>query len=197
MALLAATASLPGRAASPVVGKVSRLAGSPSVSAAGGSLVPAALGMTLHEGDRVVTGRGGRLQILAPDGTTVSIGEETTVVLTRFVGPRGGRPGRGLLDLIEGILRIRLPGSWNRFEVTTGTAVASVRSTDWIVDATPQSTAVFVADGRVEVVNRALTGAVLLDAGFGTDVRAGAVPTTPRRWGQSRVAAVMARTGIP
>jgi hypothetical protein len=186
-----------GFAEAGIVGTVSKLIGTPSIRRAGGRRVAAARGMMLRLGDKVATGLGGRLEVQATDGTTIIIGENTTVVLARFAAPHGVRPGWGLLDLIEGILRIQLPGPWNRFEVTTATAVASVRSTDWLIDATSDNTAVFVATGRVEVVNRAVTGAVLLDAGFGTDVKAGALPTVPKRWGQTRVDAAMARTRIP
>jgi hypothetical protein len=187
------------RAAEPrSVGTVSRLVGTPVILRPGGQRIPAVRGMMLHEGDRVATGPGGRLEITADDGTVILVGEETTVMLTRFVAPGNSGSGQALLDLVEGILRLQLPRSWNRFEVITATAVASVRSTDWIVDAgKPGTTAVFVAQGRVEVENSARTAAVLLDPGFGTDVPAGGLPTTPKRWGQARVDGVMARTRIP
>ena len=187
----------PGASAPAEVGKVARLVGRVSVATAGAASADARPGMKLHEGDRIVTGPGGRVEVVAEDGTTLAIGERTTVTLTRFARPRGAGGGHGLLDLIEGILRIGLPLSWDRFEVTTGTAVASVRSTDWVIEAKPDDTAVFVVKGRVQVVNRAGTGGVLLDPGFGTDVRPGALPTTPKRWGQARVDAALARTRVP
>ena len=185
------------RAAEPhTVGTVSRLVGTPSILR-GGQQLAAARGMTLHEGDRVVTGAGGRLEITAADGSTITVGEQTTVVLTRFVAPGDAGPGQGLLDLVEGILRLNLPGPWNCFEVITATAVASVRGTDWLIDAQgAENTAVFVAKGSVEVQNIARTGAVLLYPGFGTDVKAGALPTTPKLWAKKRVDAALARTAI-
>lgn len=188
-----------GRAAEPgAIGAVSRLVGTPTILRPGGQRVPAARGMMLHQGDRVITGPGGRLEITADDGTVIIVGEATTVMLTRFVAASEAGTGEALLDLIEGILRLQLPHSWNRFQVITATAVASVRSTDWIIDAGKRgTTAVFVAQGRVEVENSAHTGAVLLDPGFGTDVPAGGLPTTPKRWGQARVDGVMARTHVP
>jgi hypothetical protein len=194
-ALLAAARA---RAAeSGAVGRVSRLVGTPVVVTAAGAQVAAARGMALHEGDRIVTGAGGRLEITTGDGSTIVVGEQTTVRLSRLIAPGDAGPGQGLLDLIEGILRLQLPHSWNRFQVTTVTAVASVRSTDWLIDAKPANTAVFVAKGRVEVENSAHTAAVLLDPGFGTDVPAGGLPTTPKRWGQARIDAALARTSLP
>jgi hypothetical protein len=189
-----------GRAAaqSAVVGTVSRLAGAPTVVAEGASApAPATVGMAIREGDRVITGPGGRLEVTGADGTTITVGEQTTVVVTRFLAPRGRRRGNGLIDMIEGILRIRLPGSWDRFDVTTGTAVASVRSTEWLVDATAASTGVFVFDGRVQVTGQPRTASVTLDPTFGTDVAATMPPTAPRVWGQPRIDAALARLAIP
>ena len=192
--LLAAAAA--GAAEPRTVGTVSRLAGAPSILR-GGQQLAAAHGMALREGDRVMTGAGGRLEITAADGSTISVGEQTTVVLTRFVAPGDAGPGQGFLDLVEGILRLNLPGSWNRFEVITATAVASVRGTDWLIDAQgAENTAVFVAKGSVAVENIARTGAVLLYPSFGTDVKAGALPTTPKLWAKQRVDAALARTAI-
>jgi len=192
--ILAATRA---RAAGPIeVGTVSRLVGTPSIMR-GGRNLPAVRGMMLREGDKVITGSGGRLEITSTEGTVIVVGEVTTVVLTRFVAPSDAGPGTGLLDLIEGILRLQLPHSWNRFEVTTATAVASVRSTEWMIEGSAARSSVFVAKGRVEVENRARTAAVLLDPGFGTDVPAGGLPGTPKRWGQARIDEDLARTRIP
>jgi hypothetical protein len=74
---------------------------------------------------------------------------------------------------------------------------ASARSTIWIVEVTPDDTAAFVARGIVDVGSREVAGSVVLDAGYGTDVRRGAPPTPPKRWGQARVDGVMARTALP
>jgi hypothetical protein len=153
--------------------------------------------MAVREGDRIVTGAGERLQIRAPDGTTITVGEQTTIVLTRYLAPDGRRRGNGVLDMIEGILRIQLPGSWDRFDVTTGTAVASVRSTEWLVDATAENTGVFVFEGRVQVTGQPRTRSVTLTPGLGTDVRANSAPIPPRVWGQPRIDAALARLAIP
>ena len=192
LATMPATAGEP-----PVVGRISRLVGAPSVLAVGAAAKPATPGMTLHEGDRVVTGPGARLEIVGADGTSLTIGERTTVVLTHFLLPTEARRGRGLLELLEGIMRIELPRSWDRFEVKTPTAVASARSTPWLIEATAGDTAVFVSEGSVQVVNRTGAGAVLLYPRFGTDVGRDGLPMTPMRWGQARVDAALARTRIP
>jgi hypothetical protein len=184
-----------------VVGTITRLTGTPTVTTESGT-APATVGLALHEGDRIVTGAGGRLEIVGPDGTTITVGEQTTVVLTRFLAPTSGRHGNGLLDLLEGILRIHLPGTWDRFDVQTGTAVASVRSTEWLVDANADNTSVFVLDGRVLVRGQQRTrgmnvDGVALTPGFGTDVAANSIPVPARRWAQPRVDAALARLALP
>src|SRR5690348_844789 len=94
------------RAADPgAIGTVSRLVGRPAILRPGGQRIPAFRGMTLHQGDRVITGTGGRLEITADDGTVIIVGEATTVMLSRFVAPSDSGGGQALLDLIEGILR--------------------------------------------------------------------------------------------
>jgi hypothetical protein len=181
------------------VGTVTRLAGRPTL-VTGGTSTPATVGMVVREGDRAITGAGGRLEITGTDGTTITVGDQTTVVITRYLAPGGGRRGNGLLDLLEGIVRILLPGSWDRFDVTTGTAVASVRSTEWLVDATAATTGVFVFDGHVQVRGqprtRGIAEGVTVAPGFGTDVAVNALPIPPRRWGQPRIDAALARLAL-
>jgi ferric-dicitrate binding protein FerR (iron transport regulator) len=159
------------------IGQVSGLVGTASAGD-GAAARPLSVGAALHAGDRVTTGRASRLEIrLAP------------------------RPGGGsaLLELLEGILRIDLApeGVWTDFDVRTYTAVASVRSTQWVVEARPGRTSVFVVVGSVEVTDRLGRGGVLLEAGFGTDVPFGAAPAEPRRWGAARAASAVARTSMP
>ena len=101
--------------------------------------------------------------------------------------------------MIEGILRVTLPGTkrWNRFETVTDTAVASARSTAWIVDAKRYTTGVLALEGSVRVVGRTAPGEATLTPGQGTDVRRGAPPTQPVTWGLPRADAARARTTLP
>jgi ferric-dicitrate binding protein FerR (iron transport regulator) len=160
--------------------------------------VPIGVGTPVAAGDRIVTGGGARLEIACRDGSVVILGERTNASLAIF-RIEEARPLRRLLRLVEGILRLRVPAddADNRFEVMTETAVASVRSTHWIVDAKPDTTGVFVEDGRVAVSARHADGTVILEPGFGTDVARGEAPAPPRRWGQARIADAFARTTLP
>lgn len=195
--LLAVLSRAGGADAQPLaIGEVSGLIGT---ATAGNGEPSRALevGAALHAGDRVTTGAASRLEIRLSDDSIMVIGESSRVQLKEFAPRPGG--GNALLKLLEGILRIDLaPDSlWRDFDVRTYTAVASVRSTEWVVEARPGRTAVFVVSGSVEVTDRLGRDGVRLDAGFGTDVPFGAPPGEPKRWGEARAAAAVARTTMP
>lgn len=179
----------------PVVGDVGRVVGSVTVLR-GEDRIAARSGVVVREGDALVTGAQSRAEILCPDGSTIVVGPDSTVSVGNFTAEPGGM---GLLDVISGILRVTLSGQtpWHVFEVRSATAVASVRSTDWIVDASRVKTGVFVVDGTVAVASRQGAGEVTLTAGQGTDVVVNAAPTPPKAWGPSRVDEVLARTTMP
>lgn len=86
------------------------------------------------------------------------------------------------------------PSAGRQFRVLTPRAIASVRGTEWAVDAGRVTTAVFVVAGRVNVVARDGGGGAVLQAGEGVDVSGPtAAPLTVRRWGAARAAALLAR----
>lgn len=182
-----------------VVGDISRVVGSVTLLR-GEERLAAGLGTVVREGDGLITGAESKAEILCADGSTLMVGSESTLSMATFAAEPGGT---GLLDLISGILRVTLSGRtpWQYFEVRSATAVASVRSTDWIVDASRVKTGVFVVEGEVAVASRqgAAQGAgeVTLTAGEGTDVAVNALPTPPKAWGQARVDDVLARTTFP
>jgi ferric-dicitrate binding protein FerR (iron transport regulator) len=165
----------------------------------GAAQTPLSTGAPVAAGDRIVTNAGGRIEVTCDDGSTIIVGEGTNISLAIFQGTGDGRGYKRLLRLLGGILRLHAaPGDpQDRFDVITETAITSVRSTQWIVDAAPGKTAVFVAEGRVAVSGVGGRGAVLLAPGFGTDVAAGAAPTPPKAWGKARIDQVMARTTLP
>jgi hypothetical protein len=175
----------------------SRVVGEASVQRAANAL-PARPGMSLAQGDQLTTGAGGRVEVTCPDGSTLVVGERTRVRLSIFV-TGNARPHNAVLELLEGILRTVLPSghAWERFDIVTRTAVASVRSTTWIVDAKPDLTGVFVEDGGVLVSGRATQAQVFLPAGFGTDVGLRADRLEARPWGQQRLDDARARTRMP
>jgi hypothetical protein len=126
------------------------------------------------------------------DGSLLAVGENCDVALER----QATSAERGFFSLVLGIVRMSLQAGSNGQEIQTRTAIISVRSTDWIVEATKDSTAVFVVQGEVAVRSISTGQTVVLPAAFGTDVPAGAPPTPPKRWGDKRVQDVLARTQV-
>lgn len=164
----------------------------------GGRSSPLTPGAAVNAGDRIHTGRGARIAIAFVDGLRLVVGPESAITLSRHVvGPDDSRLG-AIYALFGGIVRLLAPPRPGPSEIAivTRAAVASVRSTEWIVDEKPSgATGVFTVTGVVEV--RGERGqAVSLPPGFGTDVAPGEAPTAPKRWGQARVDEAVARLGF-
>jgi hypothetical protein len=156
------------------------------------------LGASVVADDRIVTGKDGRVEISFTDGTLLAIGSGSDVRISDFDQDGSAGDRKGLLSIILGILRLTVDAAaWPQgFQVESRTVVASVRSTDWIVEASPERTSVFVVEGRVEVRARSGAGTVVLEPEFGTDVSGAQAPSAPKRWGSGRVAEAMARTQV-
>lgn len=157
-----------------------------------------AVGVELLSTDRVLTDKDSRAKIRFIDGTVVTVGAGSELYIAEYAATAGARES-SLLSLLRGILRAAVaphPGN-PRFEVETRVAVASVRSTDFVVEAKPNATAVFVVEGEVAVSTESPPASVQLGPGFGTDVTAGAPPQPAKQWGARRVQDVLARTSLP
>lgn len=161
----------------------------------GGTAAALAPGSDVAAEDRIVTAAGGKVVIRFADGSLCTIGPESELVLADLAGGSAG----GWLELVRGIVRLILaPGARStEAGVRTRAAVASVRSTEFIVDAALDRAAVFVAEGTVTVTGRLTGASVTLQAGEGTDVGLRGPPTPPKRWGDKRVREVTARTTLP
>jgi hypothetical protein len=165
----------------------------------GPSIVTLAADDPIFLRDIVRTGPDARVLIVCHDGLRIAVGPGTELILRTYVARESGNGGS--LEVVLGLLRgiARLIGSATPprrlIEVDTRTAVASVRSTEWLLDVTEKGTGVFVIVGEVEVAGLA-GGRVVLRPGEGTDVAPGAVPRPPTRWGEARRRDAIARTTI-
>lgn len=181
------------------VGEVIALRGSCTVVRSTGT-VPLAIGAVILRADRIVTASDARVKIRFRDGSVIALGSGSELVPADYAVENGVRRS-AVLSVIQGLFRALvapgLPGS--RFEVRTSTAAASVRSTDWMAQASVENTSVFVTDGAVEVSSLppAPPESVLLRSGEGTDVPAAAVPIRPVRWSQRRIDALVSATTVP
>jgi hypothetical protein len=183
-------------AAQEPAGQVIRTQGHVIKTSASGE-APLAAGASVAVGDTVVTGEGAKLDLRFSDGSLLTVGPSSRVEIARYAPEATGGQGEALLSLLSGIIKLIVNDGarWSRFAVETETAVASVRGTEWLVDAAKGTSAVFVLRGSVEVAGRGTEdGSVTLGPGQGTDVAAGAAPTPPKLWGAKRRFAALVRT---
>ena len=159
-----------------------------------GRASPLRPGRDLDDADRIVTAADGKVAIRFEDGSLCTIGPGSELLIGDLASPGGG-----WIDLVRGIVRVILaPGARaGASGVRTRAAVASVRSTEFVIEASLDRAAVFVASGTVEVTGRLTGAAVTLGPGEGTDIGLREPPTPVKRWGDKRVADAMARTTIP
>lgn len=149
----------------------------------------------VHRGDTIAS-TSGKAKIALDDGTIISIAENSRLRIADYSHAAGNFKTR--LSLISGLLRLLVAKvtSGGTFEVETETAIAAVRGTDWVIEATPERTSVALVSGLVAVSSRdgQAQSTVVLDApGQGTDVRRGSTPTAAARWGAERFNNTLAR----
>lgn len=154
---------------------------------------PLAVGAALFVDDEVRTGADGRIVVESDAGLKLVIGAASEVRIRRWLLDQRQSRIDVVLGMVTGILRLLgEPTDKSRtVEVQTRAAVASVRSTEWVVEATGAGTAVLSIEGAVAV--RSPEGGVTLQPGDGTDVRLTGAPTAPVPWGQARVDRTLAR----
>ena len=171
-------------AAETIIGSVLAVRGSVFADTGAGSQ-PLTINAPLRHGDTIVA-NAGKVKIALNDGTVVSVGENSRLRLGDNEILSGSVKAR--IHLISGALRMLVTKitPTGRFEVETETAIAAVRGTDWVIEATPEGTAVAVLRGVVAVAGRVAqpnATVVLRLPGHGTDVRPGSAPTPPAPWG--------------
>ncbi|QEX22200.1 hypothetical protein FRZ61_21300 [Hypericibacter adhaerens] len=176
-------------------GQVVRTQGQVTKMAGTGAAVPLGPDAPVAVGDTIVTADGAKVDLRFVDGSLLTVGPSSRVEIARYAPAASGGRGEALLSLLNGIIKLIVDegGRWNRFAVGTETAIASVRGTEWLVDAAPGKTGVLVLQGAVQVVGRVAGRSVTLGPGQGTDVAAGAAPTPPKIWGAARRDAAVAR----
>ncbi len=150
------------------------------------------IGYRIFNNDRIVTGPDTRITITCDDGMRAVIADETEIDLGTLNGASetegyAARMLRGLAGFILPIVGKR------RFEVRTPSAVASVRSTEWLVEVKGRATAVFVREGSVAVL--AAQGGGLLKPGEGIDVTAASNAGNVKTWGEGRRIKLAKRLG--
>lgn len=110
------------------------------------------MGQDIPVNATVKTGPDSRVVLQCDDKTIITVGPDTEIALEDFVA-EAGPVHNVLIRLLQGIVGIVAPNrAWNKFEVETSVAIASVWSTEWLVESSLESgTAVFVAVGSLDV----------------------------------------------
>jgi len=153
----------------------------------GGAWMPAANGMAVQLGDEVRTGVGGRVSLTFQDGTVLSAGDQSRVVIDQQVFGGTAAPSHGMFRLLQGLVRSVVTAYYTQpgsvYEIGTPTAVVGVRGTEFIVayDPVTDVSDVVGVDGRVEVYSAAARGApaVLVTARERSTVPRGRAPMAP------------------
>lgn len=136
-----------------IPGTLTRVEGDVSVST--GTRAPARegeIGWRAEPGAVLRTGADGRAEILFDDGTALRL--EANTLLRVQEATRVGRFRQFLVQLVDGRLLSNIPkwnrGSRARFKVRTPVAVAAVRGTVFVTDASTAAATVAVYDGNVQ-----------------------------------------------
>ncbi len=137
----------------------------------------------IYVGDRVSTGAASRLTMLLGTDTTIRLGENTQLVIDKFLADTGGE-----ISLEAGPMLFDRPAGARRMpvQIRTPYAVLAVRGTQFFAGPSNGVFGVFVKSGMLEVSAAGTT--VTLSPGQGTNVQSqGGAPTRPVSWGQSRI----------
>jgi hypothetical protein len=174
----------------------------------------AAVGSPVRANDTLQTGAKARLQVTFRDNTNLTLGENATVVVDRYVFDPDAGVGKATLNAAKGALRVvtgRLSEMPNKdIKVSTPFAALAVRGTDfWAGAVSGKPGVLLVHNSRLEVggrdcregnadERRRCRCAVMLEqAEEGTyiDPRTGC-PGAPRHWSAAEVEAALATTGF-
>jgi hypothetical protein len=198
---LLAFAALPWAEAALFAGEITRLQGTARIEE-DASVHPAAVGMPVRAGDRVTTGADSRLVITFGDGTTVTLGASSELLIRDYRDPSEADEGRGALELVRGVLRaitgklgaLRQPD----FTVTTTVATIGVRGTDfWAGFLFSDALDVVVFEGKGVYVENAAGRVELTQPGFGTTVESmQQPPSAPKRWPDEKIQRALATVAV-
>lgn len=122
------------------IGYVKTVSGSASVVREGGER-GLAVGSALYEDDTLKTGKDSSLGVTMKDGTTLSAGPETEILLDKYAyAPKAqqlgfvARVSQGTLDFVSGMLGKLAPES---VAIETPTGVIGMRGTHFVVKVAP------------------------------------------------------------
>jgi len=180
--LMLGLAIIPAGAADPA-GHVTRIKGEASV-ASGGDRRALAQGAAVFASDTVATGKDARLELSMIDGTKVTLGDDSELLIDDYVYSPRGKTGRGALTLTHGVFRAvtgalaKLAGE--PFRVATPVASIGIRGTDFWGEQRADRLLIALLGGKAVVVENAAGRVTLTRRNLATRVEgAGQAPTQP------------------
>ena len=157
------------------------------------------IGSHVNMNDQLLTGASGRVQVTFVDDTLLSLGENSSVVVDRFVFDPDKGVGEAVLEATKGAFRFttgRLSGIPNK-KITISTPVAQlgVRGTDFWVGPMLGRYGVILLKGELIVRNQG--GSVVLKPGQGTFISSRfEAPESPTAWDGGLIKFVLGQTTV-
>jgi hypothetical protein len=177
------------------VGIVNKVENEASIAVAAAAK-PAMVGMAVHMKDELRTGTNGRMLVSFLDGTELTLGENASVVVDRFVYDPDQGIGKTALQTTKGAFRF-VTGRIKELKeksivVSTPFADIAVRGTEFWGGLIDAKYGVLLLEGEVTVSNQA--GRVTLSkTGEGTNIPSPLdPPSEPAIWSESKVARAIA-----
>ena len=140
LSMLAVLLSAAVAAAADDVGRVKVARGDVHIERAG-QVLPVSVGMTLQEGDVIVTGRDGSAGVTFNDDSLLSVGPDSVLAIDRFAFDTTTHAGRfdtslrkGTLAAVSGKIAKQSPDA---MKVRTPSTILGVRGTEFVVRAAP------------------------------------------------------------
>ena len=151
----------------------------------------AVVGTKVHMKDELRTGPKGRLQVIFRDNTVLTLGENASVIVDRYVYDPDKNIGETVLQATKGAFRFTT-GRIKTIAISTPVADIGVRGTDFWGGPLDDKYGVLLLEGEVSVSNQ--VGRVTLSApGQGTDIASPLeAPGPPSNWPAEKVARAMA-----
>jgi tetratricopeptide (TPR) repeat protein len=140
---------------------------------------PLTAGTPLSEGGRVRTGSNGWIELALADGSTITLANNGDLELTKLNLGAGKR--EGVLSLAQGKLRanvVKLAGKQADYKIKSGTAVAGIKGTSFLMMSEGPANVFFGNEGVV-AVNGNGKEERLMTAGTMTQTTRGYVPLEP------------------
>jgi hypothetical protein len=158
-----------------------------------GQVFDAGTDITICKGDKYITDSTSVIQLALRDGTVITVGKESEFTFSEYKIYKD-KPNIALFELAKGAFRAVtgfMTKRPHRFEVKTSLATIGVRGTDFWggFGLTENGLDVVMLSGKgVYVTNNQGETVELSSSGLGTTVIAATAPTTPKKWGDEKVA---------